>query len=211
MFRMALNHLYGIKTYSIYGDRDIVSMGADGIIGHYHDRINIEKLAQSEDVSFVKTHNKPVSSSNQFKAIHIVRDGRDALTSYAYYMINVNGYPGTPSTAMDRLLHDDAHLWGGWSGHARTWIDWPGEHVTVKYEDMTKGVTAVVHDALTRLDLHYDRIPGSTMPSFGSLNHKWPKFFRSGQTASWKGFMTANQLKVFWARHMSMMRELDYV
>lgn len=217
MFRMALKHLYGIDTYSIYADQDIISMGAAQIVGHRRKRIDVRELAKSDQVYFVKTHNAiPGEMSRRFGAIHIVRDGRDTLTSYAHYRVKVNGLKfgnklATPVQSMDDLLTTSAHIWGGWSGHARAWSDWPGQCTRVRYEDMVRDLRGTVDEALECMQLAHNHLPHAEMPDFGHLKSKWPQFFRKGQVGSWKGFMIEDQLSMFWARHGAMMKELGYV
>jgi len=217
MFRMALKHLYGIDTYSFYADQDIVSMGAAQIVGHMRERIDVQELAKSDQVYFVKTHESiPVPASRNFKAIHIVRDGRDTLTSYAHYRVKVNGLKfvnklATPSQSMDDLLTTSAHIWGGWSGHAGVWMDWQGQSVRVRYEDMVLDICNVIDGALETIGEPQLPLSDGNMPDFGHLKSKWPQFFRKGQVGSWNGFMTKKQLEIFWARHGSMMQELGYV
>lgn len=217
MFRMALKHLYGIDTYSIYADQDIISMGAAQVVGHMRKRIDVQELAKSDQTYFVKTHDAiPGEVSRRFKSIHIVRDGRDTLTSYAHYRVKVNGLKfgselATPKQSMDDLLTASAHIWGGWSGHASAWIDWQGQSVRVRYEDMVLDVHKTVDNALLSLTIPHLPVADGAMPDFGHLKSKWPQFFRKGQVGSWNGFMTRKQLEIFWVRHGSMMRELGYV
>ena len=211
MFRMALNHLYGIKTHSIYTDHGIVEMHADTIVGHQHGRVDLEECAKSDKTYFVKTHALPPTLSIPFKAIHIVRDGRDVLTSYAHYMVDIDGTVDTPKKAVGLLLGSSAAKWNGWSGHARAWIDWPGDRVLVKYEDMVKDVHTTVQSAMNVLNLPFKPIHDAVMPKFNMLNRKWPSFFRSGIVGTWFDLMTSAHIQSFWNRHLSMMRELNYV
>lgn len=217
MLRMALKHLYGIKTYSIYDDQDIVGMGAAEIVGHHIKRIDTEQLAHSAEVFYVKTHGPPNAPVSQFKAVHIVRDGRDTLTSYAHYRVRVdglkkaNGIPATPKESLDDLLSTSSHRWDGWSGHARKWLDWQGDCVVVKYEDIVADIHNVVGDALAQLGIPLRRIKDGNMPKFSQLKNEWPQFFRRGQSGSWSDFMTTKQLELFWSQHMDMMVELEYV
>lgn len=213
MFRMALHHLYGIETYSIYTDADIVGMGADKIVGH-HGRANAARLRGMAGTQYIKTHElAPAPTTGiQDKAIHIVRDGRDALVSYAHYRVSVDGLQLTPSRSLDELL-DIEHVgnrWGGWSGHAKAWLDWPGTKVMVRYEDMLTDTMTTVTNALHALGINPIPVNGGEMPKFKELGEKWPQFFRKGKSGSWREHMTDGQLSKFWNQHSKMMGALGY-
>jgi hypothetical protein len=82
--RIVLKHLYGVRTSVVY-DVDGVAqrLGAD-MVGFTERPATTEVMRASDEVHFVKTHRQRDDQIDETDpAICLVRDGRDALVSWA--------------------------------------------------------------------------------------------------------------------------------
>jgi hypothetical protein len=68
--REILRDVFRVETYSIY----------EGPVEH---QIDVETIRDAEGIHLVKTHELPTDNS---PALYVVRDGRDALVSYAHFI-----------------------------------------------------------------------------------------------------------------------------
>src|SRR5262245_5929563 len=85
-FRIVLKHLYAIPTYEAY-NLDLANpifAGLAEIVGHKPNPATLEEMAQSGQHYIVKTHELP---RDDYPAIYLVRDGRDAIVSHANYAL----------------------------------------------------------------------------------------------------------------------------
>ena len=60
---------------------------------------------------------------------------------------------------------------------------------------------------MAELDLSLEET-NEAMPSFESLQTRWPGFFRRGHTGSWRDEVPEDIQGLFWARHGSAMHML---
>jgi hypothetical protein len=76
--RVLLHELYGLSTYSIYGPADTYGPAANRPLP------TMRQMRRAAAVHVVKTHDLP---REDHPALYVVRDGRDALVSYAHYLL----------------------------------------------------------------------------------------------------------------------------
>ena len=106
-FRVIMHHVYGNRTYAAFNASEVlVAAGSGSLVGAEElppslekamataDREQIrhalEELDKSEELYVFKTHAEAHDLfDTQCRAILIVRDGRDALTSYAHYLVDL--------------------------------------------------------------------------------------------------------------------------
>jgi hypothetical protein len=86
--RRLLERSYGIKTYAIYDEPR-------------QPKIDVEMARNAEETYLVKTHDLPEDDS---PALYLVRDGRDALVSYAHFAY-VHETASHPDSRTRLLLH----------------------------------------------------------------------------------------------------------
>lgn len=207
--RVLLKHLYGHSTYSVYGDPVLREMGADEAVGHETLMTPIDELKTSEEIVFVKTHELPDDDS---PALYLVRDGRDAVVSHARYRlsfvkpINLPG-GGDFKAVLKDVITNEEHF-GGWGRHVTSWTK-RGNLSTVRFEDLVADPIATLARGVDDLGLSLERIAGEA-PSFEELHSKWPRFFRKGQSGSWREEMPWRLHRIFWKRHGHAMRLLGY-
>lgn len=165
---------------------------------------------------FIKTHNLPGLDRNP--AIYIVRDGRDALVSYAHFVLAFVKIAGAPSqtaddpnlfrTTLSDLLREERSPYGTWSQNVSAWQARPYTAV-VRYEDLVQDPLRAAQRALDDLELPLRPI-GRDLPSFSELQALDPRFFRSGNVGDNRKEFPADLLEAFWAKNGTTMRSLGY-
>lgn len=106
-FRIIMHHLYGIHTYAAFNASEVlIAAGAEKLVGadelppplkkamatadREKIRLALEELDRSKELYVFKTHAEAHELfGTEFRAILIVRDGRDALASYAHYLVDL--------------------------------------------------------------------------------------------------------------------------
>ncbi|CAN5830606.1 hypothetical protein BH18ACI4_BH18ACI4_28940 [soil metagenome] len=106
-FRVVMHHLYGVNTYAAFNATEVlVTAGADQLVGHKElppalkaamaagrpeqIRLALDELEASKELFVFKTHAWATELfETNYRAVLIVRDGRDALASYANYLVDI--------------------------------------------------------------------------------------------------------------------------
>lgn len=208
-FRILLKELSGIETYSIHDDRLSQRIGLAGTVGHRP----LASLPSSpaSTPSFVKTHRVPDDTE---PAIYLVRDGRDALVSYARYRVAYRSKPGRARSVDSELrdLIEGLGPFGKWASHVFAWTrDRRGGTTTlVRFEDLIARPVEVLRDALAETDTGLEVLEAGTIPTFEELHDRWPDFFRKGEAGTWRTEMSEEIQDLFWATNGDAMTYLGY-
>ncbi len=98
--RVVLKAAFGLPSDSLYAEKsDITGLMREVREGLVPGR-SLSDMAHSADLCCVKTHDLP--GDDDFPAIYVVRDGRDALVSYAHYALEIfEGQPAPPDAAFN--------------------------------------------------------------------------------------------------------------
>ncbi len=226
-FRILLRHLYGIQTYSVYNDPLFKEIGIAELVGHRDLSEAIDELRTREGACLVKTHS-PVPQTDD-PVIYLVRDGRDALVSYARYQMSF-GKRGTSNCefrltwpivgallerrrflATLRQLIISTEYYGGWSNHVLNWLTSPRSAplAVVRYEDLVSQPVTTMNSTLTKVGLRIAMI-SNEIPSFSELHAAAPAFFRRGHQGTWQAEMPKYVQRLFWEYHAEGMKVAGY-
>jgi hypothetical protein len=213
MLRLLLDVCFGLRSR----DFNPVEPNRQSSIGEYMSWEHFlgegqafDSLRDSEQPHLLKTHDRP---RDDHHALYIVRDGRDALVSYAHFLRH---YEPTAVDGMDfQQVLEGLILgrlgYGSWSAHLEAWSKRPSSAPTgwLRYEDMVASPVESVGAALRAVNL--DVSPTGKSPlNFEELHQRWPAFFRRGKVSSWRTEMShANEL-LFWENHSEMMARFGY-
>jgi hypothetical protein len=175
---------------------------------------SIPALRASSELFGLKTHSQHRPGRDH--ALYFVRDGRDALISYAYYvhewLYQQSREQITPEqltqTLHDLLLDPDPDI-GSWSDNVSAWHAQPDVAVIPFSQLITRPIETITA-ALDRFGLPYTRLPVDP-PTFPELRGKVPSFFRAGRIGDWRDRFPAKLLPLFWERHGDTMRRLGLV
>lgn len=157
-----------------------------------------------------KTHHH---DSKDLPALVLVRDGRDALVSYAHYSIDLKGAPAEYSTLLFTRTKTKR-----WSDFYNWWVGGrPGKapYVLITYEQLlkhqAKGTSAkYLQTALSKIGFSFEIINTTPLPSFDKYHKAKPEFFRRGVVGSWKDEMSPEVEEHFWKIHGTTMNWLGY-
>jgi hypothetical protein len=211
---LALKHLFGYETRTIYSDaarEEVVEI--QRFLGDPVSESELRQIDRANKPFFVKTHELP--TDDEHPALYLVRDGRDAMVSYAHYILQTEqdvptvGDRETFLRVLSELIMTDGHF-GGWSSHVLAWTCRKIPTVAVRFEDIVLDPGQVL--ARTLADIGQLRIApnGGSLPSFEDLHRAFPWFFRHGRTGAWKSEMPEILHQLFWRRHSEAMAAFDY-
>ncbi len=212
-FRIALEKLYGQKSLSLYED------DPDRI------RQDLAALRQSCDVHFIKTHELPNDDS---PAILLVRDGRDAMVSFAHYindyeMVQRSGFNAILARAVackERVVNGRNRFeqslrrvitgeYFNWSKHYQAWRNRRASCAVVNFETLIARPGDVVQQSLEALGIALEK-SGENVPPFEVLHAQDPKFYRAGTTGQWCREMRPELEELFWQEHRDAMLHAGY-
>jgi len=206
-FRVVLNSVFNLKTYSIYNDTG--DIGADeatsDIVGHVFlpKDFDIEKARASKETYYIKTHEllENMILDDKDKVIYLIRDGRESSLSFAKHRKNYYG----KSDDLSDVLYGNTPF-RSWGEHVRQWSQLD-DYLLIRFEELTEDPTS----QLQRIADYLDVWPSSeTIPTFQELQQINPKFFRSGKKSSWKEHFTDMQHLAFWLRNYEQMVSFGY-
>jgi hypothetical protein len=158
------------------------------------------------------------------KVIHLIRDGRDVITSY-YHMLRNQGY----QMSLDQMIVKDEGVYPtDWSTHCEAWCENPyqAEILKIRYEDLKAIPIECLESICNFLNIHTDTsFLKQTIEhcSFKNLQNKEIEtkeltevmksgnFFRKGEIGSYKGELNENQICIFESRHGTMLNKLGYL
>lgn len=201
-FRVLMNSVFKIKTYSIYDDR--FDIGADkklsDVVGHEFlpDGFELEQARRSDKTFILKTHDYPTEVCVDDKIIYLLRDGRESVLSFYNFH---KDYMSSHKCLLDIIDGDTQY--GGWGEHILAWA--PGTRLNtllIKFEEL-------VRDPLGHIariaDFTGFSAVSSSLPTFDELHVTSPMFFRSGKTDSWKKTFSEFEQHAFWLRNYAQM------
>jgi len=210
LFRLVVHALEITSTYSLYDDPALVELGIADKVGQK--RLpdgGVRHLEEDEALHLVKTHE--LSSPDNYPAIYIVRDGRDALISLAHYQQSVEGDKNPFVTRLARLVDGD-YGFGSWSAHVESWINDRPTLVVVRFEDLVRDPVRIVLDTLKKIGFPVSsNVVNKTIPTFDELKGLSPQFFRAGKVGSWSSEMSDSLQRQFWRKNRSGMVKAGYV
>ncbi|MGQ9480710.1 sulfotransferase domain-containing protein [Chloroflexus sp.] len=163
---------------------------------------------------FVKTHlhYRPVFR----RAIYIVRDGRDAMTSYYHWRNRRSDKP----VSLREIIVGDIY-WGRWSDHVLGWLNSGAELLVVKYEDLYADTPSQVRRILDFCQIRatdnqiaaavaassFERMRAKEQAANGAAT---PFFVRKGGSGDWRNLFSPADEDLFWQYHRAGMLAAGY-
>lgn len=204
-FRVLLNSIFGVKTYSIHNDtHDIAADQATSeVVGHEHlpESFDLAHARLSDNIYVIKTHAPPQNETD--KAIYLVRDGRESSVSYHKYLKN---FYSSPLALYDVIT--GAAAFGTWGEHVNSWSPQTRPNtLLIKFEDLV----SAPEEFYPRI-ANFIGIPASKQhaPSFKELQEINPKFFNSGKKDSWLNQISEEEQLAFWMTNHEQMKAMGY-
>ncbi|WP_028457975.1 sulfotransferase domain-containing protein [Chloroflexus sp. Y-396-1] len=163
---------------------------------------------------FVKTHlyYRPIFR----RAIYIVRDGRDAMTSFYHWRNRRSGKP----VSLREIIVGETY-WGRWSDHVLGWLNSGCELLVVKYEDLYADTAGQLRRILDFCHLHaseeqiaaavaassFERMRAKEKAAQGA---ETPLFVRKGGSGDWRNLFSPADEDLFWQYHRAGMIAAGY-
>jgi hypothetical protein len=198
-FRVVLSHRYGLAVHT---DRPPPAEWG---------KIGLAPAAGTGPL-FYKTHSLP-NPDDRRPAVYLVRDGRDALVSYAHFTLAYGqaAGPATPErfrAALRDLILEANSAYGTWAQNADAWAARPATAV-VRYEDLVADPCGQADRAAAAIGL--DARPVSDhIPAFGELKEADGTFFRRGVAGGWRDEFPPDLLDLFWQKNGPTMLRHGY-
>lgn len=219
MYRMLVHQLTGIETYApvndalLQHDSDLLEMiGHKTLPARLPSAKEIRRgqqrpnpIVKNSRTYLVKTHARANELPYEASAVYIVRDGRDALVSFAHYQLTAK-WGKTPEDYIPRLRRIVQNC--RWGEHVTGWLH--KARVVIHFEDMLADPVGVVADSLSVLGLDMTINLDVEIPTFDELRAHSGQFFRRGQVGSYRDEMPAEVEADFWTRHGAGMIAAGY-
>lgn len=207
-FRVLLKQFYGMSTYDVHVPEPPPRPGFQDVIGEMRLTSPLPELARDARIHIVKTHAMP---QEDYPAIYLVRDGRDAIVSYARHLRHT-GYFGSGQDQLDTIRHliESSESYGGWSGNVQAWSRRRTPTVLVRFDDLIANPVDELRRSIAAIGLSPAETGARTPPSFGDLHKLDPQFFSKGRTGAWLDEMPPELHRLFWRRHGDAMRALGF-
>jgi len=220
--RIALHRLYGVSTYSVYDDDDPVAQRVGpALVGYRSKPLDRDAMRENTEVFFTKTHKR--RKGDGYRAIYLVRDGRDAVVSKAHWRASEQHRAAAEDyqkrfaeflrAEITRPYIDGQPSSGTWGGNVLSWLGADDDSVALlKYEDLiadprgrvVRVVSALLPELIPKTDVN--------IPSFAELHRVDPTFFRQGTVSAYREEMPPALHELFWAQpeNATAMRQLGY-
>jgi len=222
LYRIAIHQLTGLPTYAAVEDPlfngEPMLLEAMGHVTLPHGarlpsrqeiRRGVAKrthpFLNDDEVHFVKTHARAHELPYEAPAVYIVRDGRDALVSFAHYQLTAK-WGKTPERFKPRLLRIVQNC--RWGEHVIGWL--PKAAEVIRYEDMVADPIGVVAESIETLGLDVAINRDAEIPTFEELCAKSRRFFRRGHVGGYADEMPKYIETEFWELHGNGMIAAGY-
>lgn len=204
-FRIALHRLYRVPTYTVYDVDGVADRIGTDLMDARDRPAGFAQMRASDEIHFVKTHrqrNDPAIAPED-RAICLVRDGRDAVVSWA----RLNTADLTDAPDYDARFHEEARTTitrrtggtGGWGQNVLSWHASTGPApVWVRFEDLIADPRTTVETAVAAAAPGLKPAPDTHLPAFTELHTRAPAFFRSGTTGTHQTELPPDLHDLFW-------------
>lgn len=203
--RILLNRLYGFTTTTGYDDNDpVAQMVGPAFVGYEPREYSLQEVAEQPEITFVKTHRQPhrVECGDQ-PAIYVVRDGRDAIVSFAHQRaqgLEQQGQSADVHQLMRELVTDESLGTGNWGLNVLAWLKRSPPPAVIRFERLIREPEAEVGRALAELGIELPARTNRAAPGFAELNSVHSQFFRRGAVGSYRDEMSQEVQASFWAQ-----------
>ncbi len=199
--RIILYRLYGIRTSTVYDVDGVAERLGKDLIGFTDRPGSIAELRASDEPHFIKTHRQRNADIDENdSAICLVRDGRDALVSWARQASEEDS-SSYEDELRARILRVSTVGTGSWGTNVLSWLRPPAPHrIVLRYEDLIHDPRAAVTPMIAALAPALAPRPSAAIPSLAELKRHDDRFFRRGRTGSHHDELSARLHQLFWSQ-----------
>jgi len=201
LLRIVLNRMFGVRTSTVYDIDGVAARLGQALVGFAERPAAYESMRAAPEIYFVKTHQPsvpPVEDTD--RAICLVRDGRDALVSWARQRTEDDAQR-FESELLALLALPLDHGAGQWGHNVLSWLQPAVPHrVVLTYDELIRDPLAATARVITGLVPEAELLPTGTVPSFAELHDLDERFFRRGFVGTHRDEMPEDLERAFWAR-----------
>lgn len=198
--RILLHRLYGVRSSVVYDVDGVAERLGESLVGFEQQPMSYDEMRASDAVHFVKTHRqRDASILDGDRAICLVRDGRDALVSWAR-MASEDDPSRFEAELRGMIERDTPTGTGSWGSNVLSWLRPEASHrVVLRYEALIADPVEVVTAAMAAL-VPEVRPTGAEAPDFAELRAADGQFFRRGVVGSYRDEMPDDLHELFWSQ-----------
>lgn len=199
--RIIMNRRYGVETSVVYDVDGVADRLGPELIGAVDRFAPITEMRHSENTYFVKTHRQRDENVDAHDgAICLVRDGRDALVSWA--RLSTEDDPGRFESELEgMILRTGSHGTGSWGRNVLSWLEpIPANRVLVRYENLVAAPAQTIDRAMALVAPSLSPKKDAPIPTMAELRENDGKFFRRGRTGSYQDELPETLHRLFWSR-----------
>ncbi len=199
--RIAPHRLYGVRSQVVYDEDGVAERLGPELVGFEDRSLTKEMMRTSLTPHFIKTHRQRDEQIHEAdQAICLVRDGRDALVSWARLLSE-----NEPYTFENRLramiTRDDPRGTGSWGANVLSWLrPAASQRIVVRFENLIAAPERTLADIMGQLSLDLRPINEAIIPTFADLKAMDGGFFRSGLTGAWRHEIPDQLHDLFWSK-----------
>lgn len=200
--RITLNRLYGVRTSTVYDIDGVAQRLGDAAVGFEERPASLPEMRASAHLHFIKTHRQRDDDFDDDRdlAICLVRDGRDAIVSWARQRCEEPGHDFRAELAR-MITHRKPRGTSTWGDTVLSWVRPPSpRRVVLHFEELTRDPRTAIAETLSSLGLDLSPQPGAVVPSFAELHETDPGFFRRGRTGSHQDELPEDLHRLFWSQ-----------
>lgn len=195
--RIVLNRRYALRTSVTYDYDGVADRVGGDLIGYTDRPASLPRMRAAPELYFVKTHRvRGAEVDPADRAICLVRDGRDALVSWARQLTESDP-ERFAEVLRQRIEAADGLSTGSWGTNVLSWLPYG---VRLSYPELIADPAAAADRVLGAVapELAPDR--AAPIPSFTDLHRMDPAFFRRGTTGTHRDEMPPDLHNLFWSR-----------
>ena len=198
--RILLNRLYGVRSSVIYDVDGVAERLGRDLVGFEERADTFEARRASSEIHFIKTHaQRDERVHDADPAICLVRDGRDALVSWARQTSEAE--PDTFEARLHEMIERTGPRGtGSWGSNVLSWLQPPVPHrVVLPYVTLVANPLAAVEHAMSVTCPGLLRLPEATVPTFAELQALDGRFFRRGHVGTHRDELPNELHDLFWS------------
>ncbi|AVT38598.1 sulfotransferase domain-containing protein [Plantactinospora sp. BB1] len=199
--RILLHRLYGVRTSAVYDIDGVAERLGPDMVGFRRRQDSLDAMRESAELHFVKTHRQRDDDVDESdRAVCLVRDGRDALVSWARLE---SEKPGRSfRVELEQMIRREAPRGtGSWGNNVLSWLRPSAQQrVVLRFEDLVSEPSESLRRTLARLAVSLPPRAGGDAPSFAALHQVGPRFFRRGQIGTYRDELPGDLHDLFWSR-----------
>lgn len=198
--RIVLHRCFGVRTAVAYDFDGVAGRVGQELVGFQDRVVSYDEMRASRALHFIKTHrqrDERIHENDQ--AICLVRDGRDALVSWAHLRSEADRRPFRAHLE-EAILTRAERGTGGWGQNVLSWLrSSGGSRAVLHYEELVKEPAAAVTATMKALRFTALPCPEAHIPTFAELQRVDQGFFRRGLAGSHADEMPRDLHDLFWS------------